>query len=156
MTLDLDRMIRLGHEHAKAVLIGKKGATLPPTFVISFKNRPPAVICTPWGNAVERNFALGSISMAMKLYRSDITGYSVVSEAWVATQDHEPRPDERPPAERDDRREVVFVCATDGQDKRFKGWEIERGPDAVVTKLVQTDELSDLASLGGRLTELLE
>lgn len=154
--MTLERMIELAHEHAKSVLIGHEGATLPPTFVIEFKDRPAAVIVTPWKNDAEKNAFLTAIRLSMKLYRSSVTGYSVVSEAWVATQDHEPRPSERPPSERDDRREVVFVCASDGEKTLFKAWEIERGDDAVVTELALRDELKGLDRLGGRLVDLLE
>jgi hypothetical protein len=151
--MTLERMIDKAHDYAKGLLIGHKGAQVSPTFVVQFKSRGPAIMVMSWRSDREREAALSSIEMAMKLQRADVVAYSVVSEAWVAVQDHATRAGDRPPSERDDRKEMVFACASDGLDQRFKAWEIVRGPDAVVTGLVPAVIAGEF---GGRMMNLLE
>jgi hypothetical protein len=151
--MTLEQMIDAAYAASKTTLIGKKGAQLAPSFVVMFKNRPPAVLVAPWANDAEKDAFIRALKISMKLWRPDIIAYSAVSEAWVAMQDHAPRPGDRQPRDREDRKEVVFAVATNGTDQRFKAWEIIRGPDAVVTELVQR---GDMDGLGGRMAELLD
>ena len=154
--LTLEALASHGLEHAKRVLIGKPGAQLIPTFHIQFTNRPPAIMATPWSDDREKMAVVASIRAAITYFRPFVDSYSFMSEAWIATQDHAPRPGERPPSEREDRREAVIITAFNKDTGFVRAYEIKRGPDACVTELTPEKEAAKRDRFEGRLYNLFE
>ena len=155
MTMSIDQLIQSGVDQAKTVLIGKPDAELIPTFVIQFKDRPPAIIGAPWSNNDEKIAITESMRIMLKLYRSSVTSYLFWSEAWMATEDLK-HPIGLQPRDREDRKEVVMINAFDHKGGKMTTLEIERGPDGVVTGLPKLKDAADYDRLGGRLYNLLK
>jgi hypothetical protein len=154
MAMTLDDLLDVAGVHAAGELIGRPGAQLVPMVLVQFKTRPPAIMQLPWRDDREKIVMLAAVRAAMREFRGDVVNYSIVSEAWVITQDHAPRPGDLAPADSDKRREMVFAVAADRQDTRLRGWEIVRGPDAVVANLVE-DKAGPPEHMEGRMGELL-
>jgi len=157
--MSLDELVDKAHTFAEGVLVGKKDAAVCPTFAVQFKSRPAVILATPWSSQRERDAFLDAVEITMARMRDEIVAYSVVSEAWVATQAH-PFDETRDlmPSQRETRKEVVFACATDGSRKRFDLWKIVRDGDAVVTALApsQMEGWESLGELDGRMLDLLK
>jgi hypothetical protein len=156
MTMSLDELVNTALDQAERTLIGSATAQLVPTFVIHFKNRPPAVIATPWQSDREKTVAIRSMRMALKISRSSVVNYSFLSEAWVAAQDHPPRDGDLMPSERETRKECVIVSAADKESARMQAWEIIRDAKGRVVELKAEKTPDKDARFEGRLFNLLE
>jgi hypothetical protein len=155
MSMNLDEFLQSGIDQARTVLIGKPGAELMPAFVIQFKDRPPAIIATPWSNDEEKFAATEAVRMTLRLYRSQVHSYLFWSEAWMAHEDMN-HPIGLQPRDREDRKEVVIVNAFNLKGGKMITLEIVRGPDGVVTDLVKGKDDGDYDHLSGRLYNLLK
>ena len=154
--MSLDRLVDQALDQAKRTLIGSSTGQLVPTFLIQFKNRPPAVIATPWSNDREKTVAIQAIRAALKSARSSVVNYSFLSEAWVATQDHPPRDGDLLPSERETRKEWVIVSAGDQESARMQAWEIIRDGEGRVVELKAEKTPGQEDHFEGRLFNLLE
>jgi len=155
MTMTIDQLLDSGVNQAKHVLIGKPGAELTPAFVVQFKDRPPAMIATPWHGDDEKYATIGAMRMMLKAYRKHVVSYLFWSEAWQAYEDVD-HPIGLRPSDRQDRKEVVILNAFDKQGGKMISLEIMRGPDGVVTNLVANDKADDITAVGGHLHNLLQ
>jgi hypothetical protein len=155
MTMNLDELIQSGVDQATRVLVGQKDAELLPTFVVQFKDRPPAIIPTPWSGDQEKIRMTEAIRLVLRLCRESVTSYLFWSEAWMATEDLK-HPIGLAPRDREDRKEVVIVNVFDHKGGKMVTLEIERGPDGVVTDLVKHKDAGDYDRFEGRLYNLLK
>jgi hypothetical protein len=151
--LSLDELVEIGLKHAKSVLIGKSDAQLLPTFHIQFKDRPPAIIASPWIGERDKSAIIAAMRSTIRLYRRTVVNYSFLSEAWVATQDHRPRADDLTPSQR--RKECVVVTAGDHDGARMKMWEMVRDDQGRVTDLVE-EAANGCEGFEGRLFNLMQ
>jgi hypothetical protein len=156
MTMTLDQLIDQALDQAKRTLIGSADGQLVPTFLIQFKNRPPAVIATPWQSEREKTVAIDAMRMALKISRSSVVNYSFLSEAWVAVQDHPWRAGDLAPSERETRKECVIVNACDRDGARMRAWAIIRDDQGRVTELKAEKSPGQEDRVEGRLFNLLE
>jgi hypothetical protein len=150
----LDQMIEGMHAHARATLIGKNDEQILPFFHIQFKDRPDAVMATPWGGEREKSAMIAAIRASLKEFRKSVVNYAFVSEVWVAEYDHKPGQRDLMPSERETRREMVIVSAGDHTDARMRMWEIIRDDKGVVTDLVEDADMTP-DHFEGRLHDLL-
>jgi hypothetical protein len=155
MTMTIDELLDSGVKQANHVLVGKPGAELMPAFVIQFKDRPPAMIGTPWNGEDEKYAVVEAIRALLKAYREHVVSYLFWSEAWQAYEDSN-HPTGLRPSDRQDRKEVVIINAFDHKGGKMLSLEIMRGPDGVVTGLVANDKENNITALGGRLHNLLQ
>jgi hypothetical protein len=150
----LDQMIESMHEHAKHVLIGHNDEQLLPFFHVQFKDREDAVIPAPFTDERQKSAFIRAIRMSLKMFKPSVVNYAFVSEAWVATQTHRPRPGDLTPAQREDKRECVVVSGGDRDRATMKMWEIVRDDKGRVTDLVE-DKAQMHDSFEGRLHNLM-
>lgn len=146
-------MIEDMHEHAKHVLIGHADEQLIPFFHIQFKDRPDAIMATPWDGEEEKSLTIRVIKASLKQFRSSVVNYAFVSEVWTAEYDHRPGQRDLMPSERETRKECVIVSAGDHHSATMRMWEIVRDDHGVVTDLVAWKETPD--HFEGRLHNLL-
>ena len=146
-------MIEGMHEHARAMLIGDEKAQLLPFFHVQFKDRPDAIMATPWRGDHEKRAIVLSLREAMRQFRPSIVNYAMISEGWLAEYSHRPRPGMRMPSEREDRKEVVIVSAGDHKGATMKVWEIIRDDKGRPTDLVEEKNLAD--HMEGQMFNLL-
>jgi hypothetical protein len=151
--MTLEQMIEAAHQHARHVLVGSATAQIEPFFHIQFKSRPDAIIAAPWTDERHKAASLYAVRFMLKVHRHDVVNYFVLSEAWVAAQDHPPRDGDLMPSEREDKKEVVVVSAGDHEGARMKVWEIVRDDRGRVTNLVEPRKLPD--HWEGRMFDLL-
>lgn len=142
------------HEHARRVLIGRADEQLVPFFHIQFKDRPDAIMPAPFTDERSKSAFIQAIRMAMKEFRRSVVNYAFISEAWVAEQTGRPGAADRPPSEREDRRECVIVSAGDKDRAAMRMWEIVRDDQARVIDLVE-DKAYSPDQFEGRLHNLL-
>jgi hypothetical protein len=154
MTMTLDQMIDQALDQAKRTLIGSATGQLIPTFIIQFKDRPPAVIASPWKSDREKAATFAGVRRALKIYRHSVVNYSFVTEAWVAVQDHPYRDGDLAPSERETRKECVFANAYDHRGGRAQLWEIMRDDEGRVTDLIA--DKGPGRDVAGRAHNLLE
>jgi hypothetical protein len=154
--LSLDGLVDQALDQAKRTLIGSSTGQLLPTFLIQFKDRPPAVIAAPWSSERDKAATCAAMRRALKLYRPSVVNYSFVSEAWVATQDHSPRAGDLLPSQRETRKECVIVTAADKAGARLKAWEIIRDGAGRVVELKAEKAAGNADRFEGRLFNLLE
>lgn len=152
--LTLDQLIEAAVNHANNVLVGKSDAQLAPLFHIQFKNRPPALMSTPWNGEDEKVMVIRVLKGAMATFRQDIVSYSFMSEAWLAVE-HANHPTGLMPSEREDKREVVLINACSGADSRLKILAISRDDKGRVNALT-ADPDHQLNHIEGRLFNLLD
>jgi hypothetical protein len=152
--LSLDQLVTHCQRHARQLLIGKHGAQLVPLFHIQFKSRPDAIVPMPWRDEADKAAMICRLRLIMRAFRADIVSYAMLTEAWVATQAHPFSDGDLQPSEREDRKEIVFVQASDGLDSVVKCWDIVRDDKAVITDLVE-DNRAD-GEFSGRMANLLE
>ncbi len=152
--MSIDQLIESGARQAETVLIGQKDASLIPTFVVQFKDRPSAIIGTPWSGDREKYAVTQAMRGLLKQHRDSVVSYLFWSEAWTATEDIK-HPTGLTPSQREDKREVVILSAFDHDGGKMVTLEIERGHDGVVTGL-KRDAPDDWKVLGGRLHNLLQ
>jgi hypothetical protein len=150
----LDQMIEVMHTHARGMLIGSATEQLTPLFHVQFKNRPDALIPAPWRNDQEKLGYTHAVKAVLRQFKPIVVNYAFLSEAWVATQDHEPRPDDLSPSQRETRKECVIVSAGDHDGARMKMWEIIRDDQARVTDLAEIKSKA-AAHFEGRMHNLL-
>jgi hypothetical protein len=153
--MSIDELIQSGVDQAKRVLVGRPGASLMPAFVVQFKDRPPAMIGTPWSDDQDKDIAISAMRAMLKLYRDSVTSYLFWSEAWQAYEDKN-HPIGLMPRDRMDRKEVVIINAFDKKGGKMVSLEIMRDDKGVVTDLIANDKESDLTVLSGRLHNLLK
>lgn len=131
--MTVDELLDSAASHARAVLIGEKGAQLLPTWVLQFKDprKPTTIIATPWGGEQEKAMVF---DVMRGMVRAEANVYSFMSECWMA---HETRGAARSlmPSEREDKIEVVMINACDRKEGKMLMLEMIRGPDGVVTEL---------------------
>ena len=134
--LTLDQLVKAATIFAETKLIGKEGAQIVPMFHVQFKDRPPAIMAAPWTNDAEKNIFIVAFKRSLKEFRDDVVSYSFISEAWSANEDPK-HPTGLMPREREDRKEIVMINASDGKDSRIRILEISRDAKGLVDKLVE-------------------
>jgi hypothetical protein len=154
--LSLDQLVNHALAQAKGVLIGSSTAQLDPTFVIQFKDRPPAIMPAPFSDERQKSAFIAAIRAALKHFRPSVVSYSFLSEAWVAAQDHRPRAGDLMPSQRETRKECVLVSVGDHDGARMTMWEIVRDGSGRVVDLVAEKTPGKDARFEGRLFNLLD
>lgn len=153
MTDELDALLELAGDHARHVLVEMKQADLMPTFLM-IADGENILMPTPWRDEDEKRIMLLAARSIMK--ERGVTRYSMVSEAWTATQPEgwKPGMPQGPlPADRPDRKEIVLAIAADKANTKSRTWDIVRGESGGVVDL-RLDK-SGLEGLVGRMAELL-
>lgn len=148
----LDQMIEGGLAHAKQLLIGSATEQILPFIHIQFKNRPDSLMPMPWSNEREKAAMIKALRLALKFYRRSVVNYMIISEAWSAKYDHEPRKDDLMPSQRETRKECVVVTAGDKKGAKMMTWEIVRDHQGRVTDLVAEKQPDEF---GGQMFNLL-
>ena len=155
MSMTIDQLIQSGIDQARRVLIGVKDAELLPCFVVQFKDRPPAIVATPWHGDDEKIAATEAMRTMLKVYRHSVHSYMFWSEAWRAHEDMK-HPIGLAPRDREDREEVVIINAFDHKGGKMVSLLIERDDKGVVTDLVKDKHDGDYERFEGRLYNLLK
>jgi hypothetical protein len=150
----LGQMIDQAHAHARRKLIGKSDAQIVPFVHVQFRDRADAIMPAPFSNERQKAVFIAALRLTLKMCRASVVNYFLVSEAWVAKQDHEPRDGDLLPSERETRWECVIVSAGDHRTARMKVWEILRDDKGRVTDLVE-DKAAAKSKFGGRMFNLL-
>jgi hypothetical protein len=152
---ELERMLDNAGAHAENLLIDQHEDELLPFFHMITADGENILAPTPWRDEDDKRDMLGSIRLFMRM--KNVVRYSVVSEAWAASQpkDWKPGQDISPmPSERPDRREIVIAIAADKERTVSRSWDIVRGEAGSIVKL-QLDK--DFAgSQEGRMGSLLK
>lgn len=149
----LDQMVDGMHAHARRTLIGSATEQILPFFHVQFRDGEDAIIPTPWRDEREKSAFIKAVRMSLKLFRGSVVNYAVISEAWFAEYDHEPRAGMVMPADRETKKEVVIVSAGDKDRATMKVWEITRDDKGAVTDLVE--EKGAPKDWEGRMYDLL-
>ena len=150
----LEGMIDQMHAHARHVLIGKNDEQILPFFHVQFKDRPDAIMATPWRDEREKSAFIRAIRKSLKHFGSSVVNYATISEAWIAEYDHRPGEADLMPVDRESKKECVVVSAGDHNCGKVKIWEIIRDDKGRVTDLVE--EKAKLDDFEGRMFNLLE
>lgn len=153
MTDELDALLKRAGEHARRVLVETKARELMPIFLM-VAAKENIFLPAPWRSDQEKALMLRAARAIMQ--ERGVTCYSIVSEAWTATQPKgwKPGMPQGPmPADRPDRKEIVFALAADKTRSKSCTWDIVRGEAGSVVDLRL--EKGPLQDLGGRMAELL-
>jgi hypothetical protein len=153
--MSIDELLQSGVSHAKHVLIGEEGAQIIPCFIIQFKDRPPAILATPWTNDKEKWATREAVRLSLKHFYDSVDSYMFWTEAWMATENIH-HPSGLMPSDREDKREVVVINAFDKQNERVCVLEIVRGDDGRVTNLVEDKTATDTTFWSGAMHNLLK
>jgi hypothetical protein len=146
----LDALLELAHKHAENVMLGTTRELMPIFALVNSTGGLDLIGC-PWADEEEKAIMVAKVKRQIRA--SAAVAYSFVTEAWMATQDHEYEPGrDLRPTQRADRQEVVIACATDGKDTRWGRWAIERNAKGecvalrplVITEARLTSWLADL------------
>jgi hypothetical protein len=133
----LDQLVDMMERHARTVLIGSATEQIVPFVHIQFKDRDDAIMPALFSDERQKSAFIDALRYALKAFRGSVVNYAMISEAWVAEQNHRPRDDDLPPSKRETRRESVIVSAGDHDGARMKVWEIIRDDKGRVTDLVE-------------------
>lgn len=160
----LEDMLRLAHQHAEQVLVGKPaGEQVAPTFLMESERGARMLMQAPWRSDSEKDLLIRALAATMRA--RGIIRYSFVSEAWMATIPADSMTieeavkhrftDDEMPRNRPDRREVVMTVAADRERSISAVYAIIRGEGGTVVKLEhQRDITSD--PFYGRFSNLLK
>jgi hypothetical protein len=153
MTKSLDQMIVLAHAHARRILIGKSDAQVEPLLHVQFNDRGDVVMPAPWHDERQKAAFIRALRLTFKMCRASVVNYVMITEAWVAQQDHEPRDGDLMPSQRETRRECMVVSGGDHKTARIKVWDIVRDDQGRVTDLIEDKTMKGKS--GGRMFNLL-
>lgn len=148
--MSVDQLLDEAIAMARCVLIGEPGASLIPTYVIRYKDRPTTIVGAPWSGEEDKVMTLAMMRFMMREEKAQ--SYSFTSEAWMATETLS-NPIGLMPSEREDKREVVIINAFDLEGGKMRVYEIERDPDGRVMDLVLDTTVLEFE---GRMFNLLK
>jgi hypothetical protein len=150
--MTLDDMLEAAEKWVREMLINRPGVQIPPTFMLITKSECK-VISMPWENSKQRSIALSLIQLMMK--HKNVISYSVVSEAWKASEPKDPRKRSGlMPSQRQDKKEIIMIVAVNKIENKSIEFDIVRNDEAVVINLVKSPDL--IKSTGGELLTLLD
>jgi hypothetical protein len=153
----LEAMLEMAGKHAHNMLLGHKVDQLVPVFLMIDGDDDVMLAPVPWNDDNDKKRGLKIARATMKL--AGIVRYSIVSEAWTANQPigwKKGMPVGPLPADRPDRKEVVWALAADKQQHRVRVWNIVRGEAGTVVRLDHDRQVEHLPGMGGRMAELLK
>jgi hypothetical protein len=154
---DLDKMIKVAEEMAKAWLVKLHHQSLMPTWELHSRKGEIYVIGTPWENEKQKRRA--EKILRQKVVELDIVAYTFLTEAWmaIAKLGDIPITDLRPSLH-PNRKEVVVALATDGIIRIWRCWLIIRNDKGRITDLaVDPDEsISHADSTQSWMADLLQ
>lgn len=111
----------------------------------------PVILCIPWSSEQEKQRILGAIRIAFRVLQ--VYEYVTASEVWFRAVDsfESHRALGKSVSEFDDKREALSILHITKQAKKMYGYEIKRGPVA----LVPLECMTKSSNLSGRMAELL-
>lgn len=146
MTASLDDLLRVAEEGARKNLLVHRVRQLLPVFMTD----NGVVIGLQMGNDLEKQ--VGLLAVKAKLKEVGARAYAFVGEMWLSTAAAD-RPGTRA-AESPDRREVVLVGATDGDEVKVRIIPIVR--DGVTRKVRELGPAEDVETIRHRFLDLLD
>jgi hypothetical protein len=128
----VDNLATTAHDFISRVLIGTDAQVIS-TVVVDHGDGVEIIGC-PWKDDAEKKAML--MKVAVEIGQKGARAWSLVSEAWTATQKPEDKGPFVRPMNRPDRKEMVFcLIGTGAEDVHFWSWEIIRGKDGKCEKL---------------------
>jgi hypothetical protein len=101
--------------------------SLPPTWILINAKGESQIEMTPWNDDLEK--AIAEVFIKIKMLKQQTKSYAFATEAWMAMAPPGWDPESSEPlraSNHPDKKECVVMFATDGQEKRWLFWEIER------------------------------
>ena len=147
-------LVKLAGQQARVVMVGLQQPLMPSWLYVDRQDRMH-IVGTPWESNDAKEGAARHVRWIMR--KDQAVAYSLVTEAWTATQPEGWKPDqpiEVAPRDRPDRKEVVIAFATDGEHIEWKRWAIKRDWTERVVAL--EEEAFEEGPLESWLTQLLK
>jgi len=155
--LSVEALFECQLAQAKRVLLAPDApadAELVPTWALAKSDGSLMIAATPFGSNLEKDLMVDAIKKLIKLH--DVVSVSLLSEAWMVTQNKPPSGDDLPPSERPDRIEVVMISVEDAAGAHVRIWSVERGEGGKVTALTPSSKLPhEAGTYRGRFVGLL-
>lgn len=147
---DRDMLLAIAEDLATKSMA--KNGDVMACFVALTESGQLAIVPTPWRGEEEKVAMLASVREVFR--EQKVVAYVSFAEAWIATAIPG---DDRPPSEREDRAEVLFIgLAVKGEPQpECRQFKIERPYDGSAPSLVP-EPLPPGLTIAGRLTSLLE
>lgn len=152
-------LIEHAEAHAHKTLIERRERQLLPFYHLVTASGESVVIPLPWRSDIEKQLML--LGVKAKAKEIGAVAALFMSESWVSikrapTPWHARRVMENltPPSQDPERREAVFIAATDGADVRGSMLQIVRDkPGGRVLALVKDEKPSSQAEIAGQMIE---
>jgi hypothetical protein len=131
---NLEQLVELAGTHARTVLT-LLNKPLIPTWVLVDDKGKVSIIATAWDDQREKETCVAMMRTRMREER--IVAYSMVTEAWSATQPKGWKVTDPhvPPSQNPQRVEIVLALATNGKETEWRRWRIERNATGRVVAL---------------------
>ena len=163
MTITLEELLEGGIAHATRILITERHKELQPFFHLVLPNDEMALVPVKWANETEKQIVLAGVRHVAK--ELGATMALTLSEAWaVEAPDNiktveagrECMKRQDPPSESPRRKEIVIICATDGERTIGKSLSIERNKHTrKIDRLVESGGALAGVHFEGRLIDVL-
>ena len=160
--MTLEELIEGGVAHAMRILIEERHKELQPFFHLVLPNDEMALVPVKWANETEKQIVLKGVRHVAK--ELGATMAMTMSEAWAVSAPDNIKTVEAgrawmkkqdPPSESPQRKEIVIICATDGERTIGRSLTIVRNRHT--QKIDRLDEdMSGIATrFEGRLIDIL-
>ena len=160
--MTLEELIDGGVAHAMRILVEERHKELQPFFHLVLPNDEMALVPVRWANETEKLIVLKGVRHVAKELKA--TMVMTMSEAWaVAAPDNiktleagrEWLKKQDPPSESPQRKEIVIICATDGERTICRSLRIVRNRHTQKIDRLDEDEGGIATQFTGRLIDIL-
>ena len=160
--ITLEELLAGGVAHAHRILIEERHKELQPFFHLVLASGEMALVPVKWANETEKQVVLAGVRHVAK--ELDAVMALTMSEAWAVEAPKDIKTIEAgrewmnrqdPPSENPRRKEIVIICATDGERTIGKSLAIERNKHTRKIDRLSESEPSLAGHFEGRLIDVL-